>query len=940
MPLADAVRNPFATQRYFVYVDGTDVSAFGMRLTEPPSTTEAMGKFSATCELKFNFIAEQVNIGARLQLVESLDGYLTSIFTGKIMRPAGTSWPPRNTIWCSDALWQATLPAPVDTDQQWENTDDATVIEEALGLVGITEHNIQSSNWTLGTLYPVLLPRRSAPSALIQRIDAIAGYYTLASGSGLVYRIPLPLYPGAPATRAFAYVKGTPGANEYKVYDATLDSDGIEDIRNQIEVTGARLTLDYESPVIDEITDTDYGNPQSLSQLPSSPPLTVSSEFLGGVTFVEDTDYIVNYSGVGTPLVGTITIIDRGGADGVRPYHLPLTVEYNYIQEEAGGQITASAGTDNAYLEPGVRLTLPVPDDLIQDFGQAQTIAENKLAENNRLGKRLTLVMPSNPALRIGQTITYRDDRPTIRLYEDTPFLVTSISRKGKRMTASLLGGDGGPGGYLDPRPPIADFDYVAVGVGSYVYLWLNGERSWDPDGDIASYAWSDNRTPSNTASGVRAGFVYDLAEGTTVTVSLIVTDSTGLPSQTLGRTVNLNGSQADINSGRYQYVRAIWYDSSREYATGPNGTHSMLYSPALSNPLSRYYGPQWRIMDRRGRVAPAYLQDGSATNETYLVGSTQARAYTSWLDSRGALVYQDGDDIILKILDVSGHLIPTFLGQEVLAGYELPPVVGINGLDWVWYQPSEPTTMRVVTLTHILESQRGEPWREVLASAGYGGNWRGMAASAFDAAYALDIESTTPLVMSDGEQPEFPEPVEVFDLGAWYTSSTFIVNCRWLVKKVDGEWVVSGPIEYDGYIEPQLGFPYSPLTVEGRVNSDVDAGGTWRAIPYPAVDELFFIGGGSGNDEAGDPRAYGTYLYALSSDGSPAQQVAFFKDDLNTWPASLPSVAGPSIAPIDAVTVISDDTMLVLVSDTEPVGYSDVDYDDSNWDAAVELGD
>jgi hypothetical protein len=936
--LADAVRNPWVKQRFYVYADGVDVASLGMRLLEPPKTDQALHQFCATCELKFNFIAEEVRVGARIQVVEELDGYRTAIFTGTIMRPGGTSWPPRNMIWCSDALWDATQPRPDSAgDLSFENVDDGAAIVTLLETKGLTNHSIISSNWTIGTLYRIILPRRTPPSVLMQRIDALASMWTMASGSGLIYRIPLPLFPGAPDAAAFNYAWGATG-DEYKVYDANWNGDGKEEIRNEVTVTGARLTQDYEADALDVIPDDGftYDDPVELGHLPIIGSVQVISDpGSGSVVFVEGDDYEIDYVGVGDPLVGRITI--PTGSAILDNFHTPLNVSYEYVLSESGGQITASAGADNAYLDPGVRIPLPINDDLIQSFEQADRIVYEKLLENNRLAKRLSLVLPSNPALHVGQTITYRDPRRHMKLPNATSFLVISISRQGKRMSVECIGGDGGEVTHLDPRPPIADFEYVVVRAPhSKVFLWLNADRvAWDPDGDIASYAWEDDE--NNTAAGPRASFVYDLDDTNTVTISLVVTDSTGLQSQVLSRTINLLGSQTDINEGRYQYVRAVWYQAGEMFVAAPNGTSSTAFGASVNNPISRYYGPRWRIMDQRGRVLLSTLNNGTA-NTTYMEATNQARTYTSWLSSQGLLVYQDGADVVLKVIDVGGTLVPSFVEEVLLGGYTLPPVVsGINGLEWAWYHPSDPSTMRVVSQSHILESPQGKPWRPILASAGYGGSWRGMAATAFDAAYVLDIESTTPIVMSDGSQPEFPEAIEVKDIGAWYTSSRYIVNCRWLLEKVEGEWVVQpDPIEYAGFIEPQVGGLLDPIPLDERVG--VDAG--WRVIPYPAVDDLFFLGGGSGEDELEIFGPMGTYLYALTTDGSPAKQVSWFTNQVSERPETMPSVAGPSLAPIEAVMAGSDDTFLALEGEDEAPGWLDVNYvTNVNWQPMEIIG-
>jgi hypothetical protein len=925
--LADQILSTFKRQRYFVYIDGAEIAT----QVEPPTITESLAQFCSTAELRFSSFPDSVRPGSSIRIVESINGTSTTIFTGSIIRPERTSWPPRGSLYAADVLWAATLPSTEELS--WSSTDDATVVEELLESVGITDHRIESSNWTLGTLYPVLLPRRATAQSLIQRIDALAGFVTLASGSGTVYRIELPLYPGAATAAAFAYARN-PGAGEYGVLSASRGGDGIDGIRNRVEITGAVLTVDYETDVTDTIEQGfAFDTPIALSQVPIQGSLTVQSDpGSGSIVFVEGDDYNIDYN------AGTITILLAGDIVQAGDLHTPLSVLYDYVQKASGGEITAFASAENAYLPEGVRQVLSVRDDLIQDFTTAQLHADRLMAENNRLADQLSLEIPSNPALRVGQTITYRD--ANLDLDEDTPFLVTAITRKGTRMSVTAIGGDGGETGYLDPRAPIAEFDYIVVRAGTNkAFVWLNAERSWDPDGDIASYAWEDNRSPANTATGVRTGLIYDLDDGTTVTISLTVADATSLNSQVLGRTINLNGSQSDIDGGRYQYVRLVWHDQGgRKFVTTPTGTGSSVVTPALSNPLSRYYGPNWRVMDRVGRVDRPTA--GGSANETYEAPTATARTYTSWLNSYGLLVYQDGSDVTLDVLDVVGALIPTSIRSTTVAGYDLPAVADAAG-DWCWYKPSDPSIVQIVTSSHVLESlDGGETFREFMAAADFepGSTWRGMAASAHDAAYALDVtNSDEPIVMSDGTRPVFPDPIdEVLDLAAWYTSSRYLVNCQYVIAKdEDGNWATYGPITYDGFIEPQAG-PDPPVPVDPGTSG----GAGWRTRPHPAVDDLFFVGGAEGIDDTGLLANFGTYLYALSSDNITASQIAWYVDNVGRRPEHPPAVAGPGVAPIEAVEVISDDTTLFLESSSEPVGWLlGSEFDDSGWSAAVELG-
>lgn len=112
------------------------------------------------------------------------------------------------------------------------------------------------------------------------------------------------------------------------------------------------------------------------------------------------------------------------------------------------------------------------------------------------------IYMPINYISRIGVSVLTYDPRPACSPQEPTP----------------------------TTYPPVASFSYAASGT----WVDFNASGSYDTDGSVVSYVWDFG--DGTTGSGVTTSHVYPY-EGT-FTVTLTVTDNSGLPGQTVQNVV------------------------------------------------------------------------------------------------------------------------------------------------------------------------------------------------------------------------------------------------------------------------------------------------------------------------------------------------------------------------------------------------------------------
>jgi hypothetical protein len=149
-------------------------------------------------------------------LICYIDGDL--IFNGHVARPArGYYTEADTTIYGEDISANLSYPwggegtdpeLDADFNRVYSSQDDGAVIAnfcEAMG-VPVSLHDIESSGWTLGTIYDVVLRVGQNAWSLIREIDSLAFYWTAGTNNGAVTRRPLSVDPG---DIAFTATEGT-----------------------------------------------------------------------------------------------------------------------------------------------------------------------------------------------------------------------------------------------------------------------------------------------------------------------------------------------------------------------------------------------------------------------------------------------------------------------------------------------------------------------------------------------------------------------------------------------------------------------------------------------------------------------------------------------------------------------------------------------------------
>jgi hypothetical protein len=295
-----------------------------------------------------------------------------------------------------------------------------------------------------------------------------------------------------------------------------------------------------------------------------------------------------------------------------------VTVAYSgpALTEETEFEIYRAAS--NAYLPPGRYVTLNFSNPLVEDTLTAASIAGRLMREHNRTSDALSIPAISNLELRLGQTITYRDDK--LGLPEQTPFLVTGITRTGDAMTLRAVGGAGGEEGYLSPLPPVAQFDYHIFAVGTLAILTLDGRFSWDANDDIEEYFWvtgytwegEDPPTWSNESVITRT---FDTNAEPSLYVSLRVRDATNLESGLYVRTINLLGSDEDVESGRYRSL-------SIYQVLGWNTIDDNVLPIHQDPPLNAMFMGTNRVYEGMGTAGPLHDSGGPYYHQTRRYGT------------------------------------------------------------------------------------------------------------------------------------------------------------------------------------------------------------------------------------------------------------------------------------------------------------------------------
>lgn len=958
MSIVDDIRAQLSAS-FKRYTYNVRVGGLPLQTAGPPRYSSALDKTFDTMTIPIEVWDEALLVeGTEVVVEEGLNGYTIRTFTGEIDKPDREDWPPSNAILAVDRMWRLTFEA--GANYQWAFVDEADLAKDLLAIANIpyTDDGIESGGWTLGTRQLITLGTNETPESLLTLMDNLAGFRTRSNRNGEAVRGELPLYPGAADNAAFAYADD-PGPGELGVLEkAQKGGSGRGGIRNRIALTGPNLfgLSQVGGQQIDAIHD-DYVSLWYAEVVPESVTVT---DITGTVTYIRadgveaDPDYEVDGPNGAILALSTGTITD-GQA---------LLVSYSHELTE--GQIESVVSAENQRLPAGRYQTEPVSAPIVQDLIKADEITDRLSIELNRTHDVLTLFVEANILLEVGMTISYRDAKlgyPTA-----TPFMVTAIDREFDVMTIRAVGGDGGPVGVRAPRPPRARFLPTVFRFGDYVRVYVDGIYSWDPDGDIVSYAWED--TEANVATGITAEFDYAFSLGS-VSISLVVTDALGLVSPVYTREVDFANPDFVLDVfARWEYasppgppapVRSLnptpaflgrWFGGETEQgiqvvAPGTNGT-GPLYD--IKTPLVPYFNRQRFALGQGGwGWYPTYTifryseMTGDPADDfvgTIFDGQKKLLADVQW-----AWQWWDSD-IAVGVKSIVGPAIKVSVGSTNPLSYSQFTRVIPNAqllsrtlgekLQKVWFERENPAHIMVASEAYLLESfDQGATWELPLSSeeAFLVGDAAISAIAHAATTWAVTryaaLPLTQPVYMSDGSRPVFPDAIQVKGISASPSGDRYIVNDTYLIDQIAEVWTVIELTFYETY-DPPSSVPENPLLFVQGDN---------LPIFHPLEDDLIVITTGA------QWRAYLLY------DGGIAVRVGI--GDVTTDPAwnlhvdSLTAITGEQInvavmtharPPVTPITVLSSTAVKVYLGEP-PDEWLNTSFDTSGWDNAIVAG-
>jgi len=260
--------------------------------------------------------------------------------------------------------------------------------------------------------------------------------------------------------------------------------------------------------------------------------------------------------------------------------------DYNLIEVEAKA--------DSPYVPTPPRYrSAVISSSVLDNADQCQQIADRVLNELNRISTTVDLEVVGNPLLQVGHTIglqeSFTGHASTTKyfLYQ----LRSTMDETGYRMNLTLLTGTGAT--YHSCRSPAASFNLKQVAWGDPTIVVYVDASASNPVASptITQYRWDWGDGNTETRSGPYACHRYTLPQGSSVTITLTVTNgcgSTGSMSKTItlgegeylyNRVIYVVGNNGSVWSSPDSGV--TWYHSSLPYAA-----HCLAVNQADKHPI------------------------------------------------------------------------------------------------------------------------------------------------------------------------------------------------------------------------------------------------------------------------------------------------------------------------------------------------------------------